>query len=135
MARKPRVLDSWGLMALFEGEDPAAGKMEEILAQAHEAGRSLLMTAVNLGEIWYISARAKSESVADKRVSDVLKLGVEVISADWALTRQAAQYKVRGKISYADCFALALAKTRKGELVTGDAEFEPFDGEVKILWL
>ena len=135
MAKKSRVLDSWGLMALFEGEEPAAGKMEEILAEAHETGSPLLMTTVNLGEIWYSSARAKSESVADERVSDVLKLGVELISADWAMTRQAAHYKSMGGISYADCFGLALAKMRKAELVTGDSEFKPFQGEVKILWL
>ena len=135
MVRKPRVLDSWGLMALFEGEEPAAAKMEDLLAEAHESGSPLLMTTINLGEIWYSSARAKSESVADERVSDVLKLGVELVPADWAMTRQAAQYKAKGKISFADCFGLALARMRKAELVTGDAEFKPFQGDVKILWL
>ena len=46
-----------------------------------------------------------------------------------------AQFKARGEISYADCFALAPAKIKKAERVTGDREFKAFDGEVPILWL
>jgi predicted nucleic acid-binding protein len=135
MARRAKVLDSWALMALFQGEEPAAGKVEEVLAQAHETGAALFMTAVNLGEVWYCSARARSESVADERVSDVMKLGVEVVPADWGLSRHAAQFKVRGGLSYADCFALALAKIKKAELVTGDAEFKVFEGDVRMRWV
>jgi len=33
-------------------------------------------------------------------------------------------------MSYADCFAAALAKDRKAELVTGDKEFRQVEGEV-----
>ena len=39
------------------------------------------------------------------------------------------------KLSLADCFAAALAKERKAELVTGDPEFKPLDHEIKIGWL
>jgi predicted nucleic acid-binding protein len=38
-------------------------------------------------------------------------------------------------MSYADCFAAALAKLKKAELVTGDKEFRQVEGELKILWL
>jgi predicted nucleic acid-binding protein len=38
-------------------------------------------------------------------------------------------------MSYADCFAAALAKLKKAELVTGDKEFRQVDGDVKVLWL
>ena len=133
--KRSKVLDSWGLMALFQDEKPAAGKMEDILTQAHETGLALMITTINLGEIWYSTARVRSATEADERVTDVVKLGIEVVSADWALAREAARFKSRGKLSYADCFALALAKWRKAELVTGDVEFKPFDGEVKIIWL
>jgi predicted nucleic acid-binding protein len=44
-------------------------------------------------------------------------------------------FKTKGKIAYADCFAAALAKDRKAELVTGDNELKQVEGEVKILWL
>jgi len=45
------------------------------------------------------------------------------------------QHTVYKESAYAGCFALALAKLRKAELVTGDQEFKAFEGEVKILWL
>lgn len=135
MAGRSRVLDSWAVLAFLEGDEPAAGKVEEILADAAESRAALLMTTVNLGEVWYASARAKSEEFADARVSDILKLGVEVVSVGWSLARQAARYKVGGGIAYADCFALALARMRKAALVTGDPEFRPFERDVKIVWV
>ena len=44
-------------------------------------------------------------------------------------------YFPTGRMSYADCFAAALAKLRKAELVTGDKEFKQVEGEVKVLWI
>jgi predicted nucleic acid-binding protein len=38
-------------------------------------------------------------------------------------------------MSYADCFAAALAKLRKAELVTGDKEFRQIEGEIKVSWV
>lgn len=49
--------------------------------------------------------------------------------------KQAAIYKATKKMSYADCFAAALAKIRKIELVTGDPEFKELQNEIKIFWL
>jgi hypothetical protein len=52
------------------------------------------------------------------------------------LVRQAAVFKATKKMSYADCFAAALAKTKNAELVTGDPEFKVTEGELrKIRWL
>ena len=76
MSKKTRVLDSWGVVAFLEDEQPAADKMEEILAEAHEAGVSLLITAVNLGEVWYSLARAYSEKQADQALDQLLPMGV-----------------------------------------------------------
>jgi len=38
-------------------------------------------------------------------------------------------------MSYADCFAAALAKLHKAELVTGDKDFKQVESEIKILWI
>jgi predicted nucleic acid-binding protein len=51
------------------------------------------------------------------------------------LAKQAAIFKSSKKMSYADCFAAALAKQRRVELVTGDKEFRQVEGEVTILWI
>jgi ribonuclease VapC len=89
----------------------------------------------NLGEIWYQVARRRSEPEADASVDEIRELGFEVESAGWELTRQAAALKARYAVSYADCFAAALAQRREAELVTGDPEFQRLDEEVKIRWL
>ncbi|MFH0871474.1 MAG: PIN domain-containing protein [bacterium] len=60
---------------------------------------------------------------------------IEIVRADLGLARQAALFKSGKKISYADCFAAALAKLRKAELVTGDRDFKQVEGEVQVLWI
>jgi predicted nucleic acid-binding protein len=88
-----------------------------------------------LGEVWYSIARTNSPETADQYIHEIKGLGIEIIDVDWALTRQAAAFKANGNISYGDCFAAALAKNRKADLVTGDKEFKPLEGEIKIAWL
>ncbi len=134
MAKRPRVLDSWAVIEFFE-DHPAAEKVEDLIAEAHESDIPLLMTVVNLGEVWYNITRGHSAAQADRVIQEIEHLRVEVISADWELTKQAAMFKAKGNIAYADCFAAALAKLRRAELVTGDKEFKQLEGEVRILWL
>ena len=128
------VLDSWAVLAFFEDE-PSGKKAADIIADAHESGASLLMSAVNAGEIWYITARQTSEAQADHLIREVEQLGIEIVSADWSIAREAAMIKSRVKMSYADCFAFALAKIHQAELVTGDPEFKQLERQVKIRWI
>lgn len=136
MARKPRaiVLDSWAVMAYLEDE-PAAERVADIIADAVEEGTPLEMTVVNLGEVWYIIAREASEEEAERSIVDLKRLGIKIVDADWPLTREAAGFKSKHKMSYADSFAAALAKQRKAHLVTGDPEFAQVEREVQIIWL
>ena len=53
----------------------------------------------------------------------------------WDLTKTAARFKVGGGISYADCFAAALSKSKNAPLVTGDREFEQLENEIEIIWV
>ena len=129
-----KVLDSYALMAFFEDE-PGADFVRGLIHKAVESGTNLLMSVVNLGEVWYSIARTNSPETADQSVHEIKGLGIEIVDVDWALTRQAAAFKANGNISYGDCFAAALAKTRKADLVTGDKEFKLLEGEIKIAWL
>ena len=136
MTRKPRaiVLDSWAIMAYFEDE-PAAEKVADIIAEAHEEQTPLFMSVVNAGEVWYILARRTSESEANRGVHELRQLGIEFIDADWDLAHEAAGFKSKHKMSFADCFAAALAKGKKAHLVTGDKEFKQVEQELTITWL
>jgi len=133
--QKAIILDSWAVLAYLEDE-PAADGVEAIMEEAHDARIPLLMTVVNAGEVWYSVARSHSDEQADETVlKDIGDLGVTLVDVGWTLTRQAAAFKRRGRIAYADCYAAALAKQSDAPLVTGDPEFKPLGTEISILWV
>mgnify|MGYP001617879575 CR=1 FL=1 len=136
MSRRPKaiVLDSWAVMAYLEDES-SAQKVADLIGDAHEHGIPLLMSVVNAGEVWYILAREVSEAEADKAVSGLRQLGVEFADVDWELARLAGMFKAKHRMSFADCFAAALAVQRKAELVTGDNEFKQVAEKIRVLWV
>ena len=129
-----KVLDAYALMAFFE--DESGGKeVGELIKKASIGQLNLLMSVVNLGEVWYSVAREYSEAAAAHCLQTVEGLPIQIVDVDWELAHQAARFKTAGKIAYADCFAAALAKNRNAELVTGDPEFKRLEGDLKISWL
>jgi len=129
-----KVLDAYALIAFLEDE-PGADEVRNLLLRAEEGNVKLAMTVVNLGEVWYAIARADSPELADHFIQEIRGMAIEIIDADWLLTHQAAIFKAKGKIAYADCFAAALAKMRRGEIVTGAEEFKRLAEDVQITWL
>jgi len=129
-----RVLDSYAILAYIKGEQ-GARQMIEVYRSARESGHPLLLSTVNWGEVFYIILRSAGREQANDAAALISTLPIEIIPADLELARQAAVFKATKKMSYADCFAAALAKWRKAELVTGDKEFKQVEGEVKILWI
>jgi predicted nucleic acid-binding protein len=131
-----KVLDSWALIAFFEDE-PAAEKVEKLLTQAAADRHKLLLSVVNWGEIYYNTMREVSQEAAEQHARAIAALPIDIVGVgdDLAIARQAAIYKATHKMSYADCFAAALAKLKNAELLTGDPEFKTVEKEVKISWL
>ena len=129
-----RVLDSYSLIAYFEAE-AGAETVAAALKTARNSDVPLLLCVVNWGEVYYITLREAGAERADQVVEVIATLPIEIVFPDLELTREAARLKSRGGIAYADCFAAALAKLRKSELMTGDAEFKRVDDVVKILWI
>jgi predicted nucleic acid-binding protein len=130
----PMVFNSRALLAFLEDE-PSAGKVEDLITQANESRGRLLISAVNLGEIWYSLARSRSDKEADQAVEEISRLGFKIIDADWPFIRQAASFKARYRLAYADCFAAALAKVHQCLVVTGDPEFKQLEKEIQVLWI
>jgi predicted nucleic acid-binding protein len=128
------VLDASALMAFFE--DRAGGeKVEELLSKAAEAKRPLLMSVVNWGEVYYAIWRAHGEKAADLKLQETAQLPLELTDVDAELARLAASLKAQHRLSYADCFAAALAQARKAALVTSDKDFDCIARVLKILWI
>jgi ribonuclease VapC len=136
MPRRPKaiVLDSWAVIAYLEGE-PAAEKVADHIADAHENEIPLFMSVVNAGEVWYIIAREASVGDADRSIRELRHLGIEFVDADWPLAHEAGGFKSKHKMSFADCFAAALAKQKNALLLTGDREFRQVQKDINIDWL
>ncbi len=105
------VLDSYAILAFLQDEK-GAHVVEDLILSAQEDQNELLMSVVNLGEVWYAIARSESVGFADFLVEQIRNLPIEFVQVDWALASQAARFKLKGNIAYADCFAAALSKLR-----------------------
>jgi len=116
-------------------DEPAGEKIADMIADATEQGERLLMSVINVGEVWYSLARRRSTADADQALRWISEIGIELVDADIELTLIAARFKAKGGISYADCHAAALAKNHKAALLTGDQEFKQLENEIFIVWL
>src|SRR5438093_12978137 len=132
------VLDAHALMVLFNDE-PGADEVEKILLKAESGSPKLLMSVVNWVEIYYSILRGASPEMAESKSHEIAGMRIEIVpvdSRDLELVRQAAVFKATKKMSYADCFAAALAKIKSAELVNDDREFKAVKNDMKkIRWL
>lgn len=128
------VLDACALTAYFEKE-PGYEKVQELLTHAASSGRALFLSTVNWGEVHYVTHRAHGLEQANMVARIIGTFPIEIVDVDQEIARQAALFKVAHRLSYADCFAAALAKVKKSTLVTGDQEFKPLEDQIKIAWL
>lgn len=129
-----QVLDSHAVFVYLEKE-PGYEKVRDIFSRCAETGKNVWMTAVNWGEVYYITKREKGDALAEETLKILESFPIEVVNVDKALAKQAGAYKAEKKMSYADCFAAALATLKQASLVTGDKEFKEVETEIKILWL
>jgi predicted nucleic acid-binding protein len=126
------VLDAWAIMAWLKGQQPAADRVRALLEEAGERRLKLEMNIVNLGEVFYLCAKAKDQAYGH-RVLETLRPRVRKISASDELVMLAATLKSRNAISYADAFAAATAILREAPLLTGDPELKAMAAAEKAL--
>ncbi|MBI4063504.1 MAG: type II toxin-antitoxin system VapC family toxin [Elusimicrobia bacterium] len=129
-----KVLDSYGLIAFFENE-PGADRVADLIKEARDKDKPLFLSVVNWGEVYYIVSRTAGKAAAEETIKNLDTLPIEIVGVDRAMTKLAAEFKASRKMSYADCFAAALAKNKKAELITGDKEFKEVEGDIKIVWV
>jgi predicted nucleic acid-binding protein len=125
------VLDSFAVLALLQGE-PGAEQVKDWLQQAKQGHVRLLMSEINLGEVFYRTWRVYGEQAAEAVLSKVQLWPVEFVRADWELVLGAARWKGRYAISYADGFCVELSVRNMAALVSGDPEFEAVK-EVEVI--
>lgn len=120
------VFDACALLA-FLGREPGATVIDGLLA---DAGNLCLVHAINLCEVYYDIVRRGSSTLAREAIADLIAVGIQVRDdMEEAFWQQAGNLKVTpGKLSLADCFALALTMRTGATLVTSDHhEFDRID--------
>jgi len=128
------VLDAWAVMVWLKGQQPAADRMRALLEAADRREHRLSMNVVNVGEVFYLSVKARNMAYG-RRVLQTLQPRVTTVSAHDELVMLAATLKARHAISYADGFAAATALLQGAPLVTGDPELRVMAAKEKALQL
>ena len=116
------VLDACALLRLAQDE-PGADKIARLMVDATAEKCRLLMHIVNLGEVVYLIAKRFGWEVALRKRAEINLLPVTVVGFAEALFWEAVKLKAAYPMSYADCFAAALALREKAWLLTSDPEF------------
>jgi len=116
------------------GARPASDHVQRLLAEAETGQLRLLMSAINVGEVYYFLRKHHNQTLAEswREASRTLPVTIEVPTSDdiW----NAATLKSQFPIAYADAFATALAQKYNCPLVTGDTELRNVD-QLEIDWL
>jgi predicted nucleic acid-binding protein len=109
-------LDSWAVLAWLDGDEPAAGAVQE----AFDAERPW-MSWLNIGEVAYQLERRHGADEAGLVVGR-LRASVALDDVTPGRVLAAAHIKAAHRIAFADCFAAATALARQATLFTGDPE-------------
>jgi ribonuclease VapC len=128
------VLDSFAILALLQDE-PSDRVVNGLFADARAGAAELALCDINLGEVVYRLSRSRSRGAAQEFLEVLPSLPLACIEADHALVLAAADLKVDHPMSFADCFAAALAIRLGAEVATGDPEFRQVESLVRVLWL
>jgi len=126
------VLDTWAIVALLQGEEPAASRVKQLLAEADKGSAALFMSVMNLGEVMYCIGKVKGEREAEDTLEQIRHLPMTIVPATEEAVLAAARFKIRHAVSYADAFAVMTAQRSNGILVTGDPELLRLGSEMQI---
>jgi predicted nucleic acid-binding protein len=127
-----RVLDAYALLS-YLNEESGHARVKSLL----ESGDTeLLVNAVNVGETFYVLARARGGRDAEYFLNVILpSLPVTVVGNTLDDVIDAARLKAVHAISLADCFAAATAVRERAPLVTGDPEFKKLGNALELDWI
>ncbi len=122
------------MLAYLDGE-PAARQVRQILRRARKKHVLALFSMINYGECLYITEREQGLQQAQRAAGIIDQLALSVVPVDRSLVFAAAHIKARYPVSYADAFAIGLAKQNRAQVMTGDPEFKSVESEITIRWL
>jgi ribonuclease VapC len=132
--KKKNLLDSFALLA-FLNKESGFEKVRSLLREAQRSSEPLLMNEINIGEVYYITAKERSFELADDFLNRLETLSIQTVPNSFADVLDAARLKAHFPIAYADAFAAATAIRMNAVIVTGDPEFRRIEHLTTINWL
>lgn len=131
---KTYVLDANAILDYVQ-DGPGAATMERVFREAFRDDAVLMISVINLGEVFYLLWRDKGEQQARQTIDDLVLLPLQIIPVDLPQALKAGELKALHKIPYADGIAAALAIGQNATIVTSDRDFEKFGRRIPVLWL
>jgi predicted nucleic acid-binding protein len=132
--RKTYVLDASAIFVLLDNR-PSAGRIQQLLEEATRWNTTLLASAANWGEVFYLSWQRHGEQSARETLADLSHLPIRVVPVDLPHAVKAGEIKSLHGIPYVDCMAASLAALNEATLVTADRDFEKMGRHFPILWI
>src|SRR5207245_4690131 len=105
-------LDSWAVLAWLDGEEPAHGRIEQLLSDRP------LISWVNAVEVYYRVERDHGRAEADQVLAGMRKV-LELDLPGTALMIETARLRAAMSIALGDFFAIATARSHGPRLLTG----------------
>lgn len=131
-----RVLDTWALLAFFQGHGNAAAQVEKILNAALGSNRRVYLHGVNWTELYATIEGRVGDPAAAEAVAILDRLPIVLIGTeDREVCRQAAWHKTAFDLTLGASFAAGLAAVKRAPLVTGDPQFLRLAGDMTLEWL
>ena len=90
------------------------------------------MSEINIGEVYYITAKDRSIEQAEEFLHRLETLPIRPVANSFADVVEAARIKARLPISYADAFALSTAIRMDATIVTEDPKLHAVEHLVAI---
>ncbi len=128
------VLDASALLR-FTDNKAGADEIQRLLVNASAEKAELLISAVNWGEV--VCALARDNGLARGRqvIGWLRQLPVTLVSTGERHAQEAAWFRFRYKVPYADAYAGSLAAMENAVLVTADYHFTAVGTHLKINFL
>jgi len=122
-------------MLAFLNRESGFEKVRALLQEAERSKGPLVMNEINIGEVYYMTAKDRSMELAEEFLHRLETLPIQPVSNSFPDILEAARIKAQFPISYADAFVVATAMRMNAVVVTGDPEFRRVERLVTINWL
>ncbi len=128
-----KVADSWAIIAWLLNQ-AAATRVESFIQEADAGNLQLLMSWINVAEVYYIAAKRHGAKRAEEFLNRLPSLPIRVVLSDEEAIMATARIKAAHPVAFADAFEIALAQAEQASIITGDDEIRQC-GVVPVDWI